>query len=56
MFFFLMDKGIYRWLGEFDIVYKVNVFIVCVIIEDIYFFLFGIFLRRIFVIINLFVL
>ncbi|WP_330579708.1 hypothetical protein, partial [Clostridioides difficile] len=36
MLFLLMDKGIYRRLGESDIVHKANVFIVCATTEDIH--------------------
>ncbi|MCI0940668.1 sigma 54-interacting transcriptional regulator [Clostridioides difficile] len=53
MLFLLMDKGIYRRLGESDIVHKANVFIVCATTEDIHSSLLGTFLRRIPVTINL---
>lgn len=53
MLFLLMDKGIYRRLGESDIVHKATVFIVCATTEDIHSSLLGTFLRRIPVTINL---
>ncbi|MFN1959716.1 sigma 54-interacting transcriptional regulator [Clostridioides difficile] len=43
MLFLLMDKGIYRRLGESDIMHKANVFIVCATTEDIHSSLLGTF-------------